>query len=147
MNRRSFLKALAGGAVALSAGGIALLEAEPIQRTYFLPPAGGWNRGSWDLVLAVEALRIVDERLGMRAPQFKYGLEVCESFIVESRWTPHVINLIERRRHLVERVAKLTRGWQPPQTFRNTVHGRVRVSGGTSAQVAAGQPLRVLRRS
>jgi len=38
MNRRGFFKTLAG-VVALSAGGIALIEPE---KTIFLPPRGGW---------------------------------------------------------------------------------------------------------
>lgn len=46
MNRRQFFKALGStaGAVALSAGGIALLEQELWQPTksIFLPPRGGW---------------------------------------------------------------------------------------------------------
>lgn len=46
MNRRKFFKALGStaGAVALSAGGIALLEQEIWQPTkaIFLPPKGGW---------------------------------------------------------------------------------------------------------
>lgn len=44
MNRRGFLKALAGSAVALSAGGIALLEEQLWQptKTIVLPPKQGW---------------------------------------------------------------------------------------------------------
>jgi hypothetical protein len=46
MNRRQFFKALgsSAGAIALSAGGIALLEQELWQPTkaIFLPPQGGW---------------------------------------------------------------------------------------------------------
>jgi hypothetical protein len=43
VDRRSFLK-LVGSATALSAGGIALLEVlAPTERTFFLPPEGGWN--------------------------------------------------------------------------------------------------------
>lgn len=44
MNRRGFFKALAGAAVTLSAGGIALLEEELWQptKTIMLPPKQGW---------------------------------------------------------------------------------------------------------
>lgn len=44
MNRRDFLKLLGSATVALSAGGIALLEQEVYQptKTIMLPPKGGW---------------------------------------------------------------------------------------------------------
>jgi hypothetical protein len=49
MNRRGFLKFLGGSAVALSAGGIALLEQEvwTPTKTIVLPPKGGWVAGTY----------------------------------------------------------------------------------------------------
>lgn len=55
MNRRSFLS-LIGAATTLTAGGIALIDVlAPSEKTFFLPPDGGWNhRGQvlwhgWDI--------------------------------------------------------------------------------------------------
>jgi hypothetical protein len=42
MNRRHFLRAI-GAAVAVTAGGIELLELAVPKRTFFLPPAVGWS--------------------------------------------------------------------------------------------------------
>jgi hypothetical protein len=51
MNRRNFLQMIGAGAATLSAGGIALLE-PVLNRTYFLPPKGGWPKPeviSWQI--------------------------------------------------------------------------------------------------
>lgn len=117
VSRRSFLKALAGGAVALSAGGIALLEAEPIIRTYFLPPRCGWNAGSWELACATEALRIVNDKLGMRTVgETNSGQSMF--IVVTPADQRQIDSLLARRARLVERVDKLARGWTPHYSSR-----------------------------
>lgn len=136
MNRRSFLKALAGGAVALSTGGIALLEAEPI-KTYFLPPRSGWNDGggSWELACAQEALRILNERLdhtpypaNVREVAARRGIEV---FNMDSHSTLQTFAMLQRRARLVERVDKLARGWTGYSCrYVETLRGTVKVHGG-----------------
>lgn len=136
VSRRSFLKALAGGAVALSAGGIALLEAEPIIRTYFLPPRCGWNAGSWELACATEALRIVNEKLGAYVPGGGERLQLDRSqFELLTGYRQEALDsLLARRSRLVERVDKLARGWTPTRQhrvlyaadgsrFETTIHG------------------------
>jgi hypothetical protein len=123
VNRRSFLKALAGGAVALTAGGIALLEAEPI-RTYFMPPRCGWNAGSWELACAQEALESLNRTLMSRAPWAFSAITVD----AHHDW---VNNSMARRARLIERVDKLARGWtgysvrrmQGPRGQLVTIHG------------------------
>lgn len=114
ISRRSFLKALAGGAVALSAGGIALLDAEPIIRTYFLPPRGGWNAGTWELALAQEALRIVDAKLS----DSTFDLTAFGTQTFRSWDQQQIASLIQRRQRLVERCDKLARGWTPTRSHR-----------------------------
>jgi len=129
VSRRSFLKALGGAALTLSAGGIALLDAEPIVRTYFLPPRCGWNAGSWELACAEEALRIVTGKLRMRslADDGKF-------VVVTSADQRNVESLLSRRARLLERVDKLARGWTPTRShrvlyaadgtrFETTIHG------------------------
>lgn len=117
VSRRSFLKALAGGAVALSAGGIALLEAEPIVKTYFLPPQCGWNRGSWELVLAEEALRIVSDKLGIETFGHVYNRPLGFQ-VVTAADRALLESLVARRKRLLERVDKLARGWTPHYSSR-----------------------------
>lgn len=121
MNRRSFLKALAGGAVLMSAGGIALLEAEPIVKTYFLPPRCGWNAGSWELAYATEALRIVTAKLEEFTAAPALVMRADETFsyhVVTSVDQSQIDSLLARRARLVERVDKLARGWTPYYTSR-----------------------------
>lgn len=49
MNRRGFLRGILNSTIALSAGGIALLEPGPIRR-YFLPPRGGWRSSDAEFI-------------------------------------------------------------------------------------------------
>lgn len=58
MNRRGFLKALAGAAIAVSAGGIALLEEELWEpsKTIVLPPSGGWVTRGGNTLLTMSAI-------------------------------------------------------------------------------------------
>lgn len=111
VNRRSFLKAL-GGAVALSARGIALFEAEPIVRSYFLPPKGGWlrgERGLWELACAEEALRIVNNRLEAIAPPQITRVRLVVKPLPQLDY--QLDSLMLRQRRLIDRVDKLARGW------------------------------------
>jgi anaerobic selenocysteine-containing dehydrogenase len=130
VSRRSFLKAIAGGALALSAGGIALLDAEPIVRTYFLPPRCGWNAGSWELACATEALRIVSERLGIPV---SHPLAAPIQIEGHASWNMKQIeSLHARRARLIERVDKLARGWTPTRTVQLCHLGQVVIHGGRS---------------
>lgn len=139
MNRRSFLKALAGGAVALTAGGIALLEAEPI-RTYFLPPRCGWNAGSWELACATDALAALNRMLAERAPWAFATARVGLATAPTGDW---IDGALARRARLTERVDKLARGWTGYSMRRMegmkgqfiTVHGG-RAEGMPSMQIA-----------
>lgn len=129
MNRRGFLKALAGGAVALSAGGIALIEAEPIQRAYFLPPRGGWHAGSWELACAQEALRIVNERIQGSVAEARFDFVALGSCVID---LARMQSLADRRARLIERVDKLARGWTGySASYRTLDSGQViKVHGG-----------------
>ena len=122
-----------GGAVAMSAGSIALLEAEPIERAYFLPPRGGWaNRASWELVLAEESLRILNEKLGATLSSEHSRGRSFHEFTGTDQLA--LYGMLQRRARAVERVEKLLKGWVPPprkvRTFPDghTVH----ISGGVS---------------
>lgn len=129
MNRRSFLKALAGGAVALSAGGIALLEQEPIERTYFLPPRGGWsNAASWELVLAQSSLEILNEKLAA----FDLFSDGRPKEFDATTPPAAIYSALARRARAAERVEKLLKGWVPPRRDIRILRDgtRVMVSGG-----------------
>lgn len=145
VSRRTFLKALGGAALAMSAGGIALLDAEPIVRTYFLPPRCGWNAGSMELAFATEALRIVNMKIdgfsvGLRVfgppgidpvPPLTMALEQGQYRIITSATQREVDSLLTRRARLVERVDKLARGWKGSHTERYLSNGgSVIVHGG-----------------
>lgn len=111
MNRRQFLQ-LATAAVTLTAGGIALLDVEPIRRAYFLPPNGGWVGApmrSWELCLAVDALRSVNERLWLdpkdRDPRLPAELRVFSSANNVAYWQ----RLFDSRVRLIARVDRLAR--------------------------------------
>lgn len=132
MTRRGFLQLL-GAAVTLSAGGIALIDAEPIVKTYFLPPRCGWNAGTWELACASEALRIVNAKLGMRTiGETRVGQSMF--IVVTPADQREIDSLLARRTRLVERVDKLARGWVPYRQhrvlfaadgtkFETTIHG------------------------
>jgi hypothetical protein len=133
VSRRGFLQALGGAALTLSAGGIALLDADPIVRTYFLPPRCGWNAGGWELACATEALRIVNAKLdGFVLPTtFPKDYPVL---VMPEYGQRELDNLLARRARLVERVDKLARGWTPTRShrvlyaadgtqFETTIHG------------------------
>lgn len=142
MNRRSFLKALAGGAVMMSAGGIALLEAEPIVKTYFLPPRCGWNAGSWELALAQEALRIVTDKLCVGAPLLisNPGDPPVHFSVVHAFEQQYIDSLLARRARLVERCDKLARGWTPHRQVYDLPEGRrLVIHGGRSDGRRAGE--------
>lgn len=114
LTRRGFLK-LMGAAVTLSAGGIALLEREPI-RTFFLPPRGGWPgvAGEWELALAKDALDACMMQLatfGTSAMHIKYD-DVARVVLVTAADERRLASLALRRDRLVERVDKLARGWK-----------------------------------
>lgn len=111
MNRRSFLKAMMGGAVALSAGGIALLEAQPVQRTFFLPPRAGWNAGSWELACAQAALAAVLGQVTGLLHDTPYVVAYTDASGRERTPGSCYGALLERRDRLIERVHKLERGW------------------------------------
>lgn len=124
-SRRAFLQALTGGIVALSAGGIALLEASPIERAYFLPPRCGWNAGSWELLLAQKALTIVGDKLGNRREALLgsgdgYIITASDFWIGDSERHK---SLLASHTRLTERVAKLVRGWQPTVHYRPVIDG------------------------
>lgn len=137
VTRRALLKALGAGAL-LSAGGIALIEAEPIVRTYFLPPRAGWPLSpyAWEIEIANEALRILNRKLGLMAEsrvphvegawtqdgfggEFRSGTAyACEQVIwVPQRGVANAVGpMLERRARLIDRLDKLARGWKPART-------------------------------
>jgi hypothetical protein len=117
ISRRSFLQ-LIGAAVTLSAGGIALLDAKPIIKTYFLPPRCGWNAGTWELILAQEALRIVTDKLGMRHATVIESTELYQVEAQSEHQRQQLERLLASRARLVERCDKLARGWIPTRRTR-----------------------------
>lgn len=142
MNRRSFLQLL-GASVALSAGGIALLEPEPVKAvTYFLPPRGGWAAsllGAWELQLAKEALAAVDRRLGglvdrsVNPPIVVTQTDIHGTvFDVFSQLSPDLKRLIERRKQLLAKIDYLAKGGKPAgvRTTDGGAWGPVVVHGG-----------------
>jgi hypothetical protein len=135
VNRRGFLQLL-GSTIALSAGGIALLEPEPIKAvTYFLPPAGGWAHtlpGAWELALAKEALDVIDRRLSPYAeriinPPLISGSD--GSWGVYQEFNPEMERLLARREALVRKIDYLVKGGKPMGVRQD---GFVRVHGGRS---------------
>lgn len=138
MTRRGFMQLL-GAAITLSAGGIALIDTKPIIKTYFLPPRCGWNAGTFELACAVEALRIVNEKIEAlgAGTLIKFGgpQHGQVSFTVQtSHFEREVHSLAARHARLVERVDKLARGWIPTRhhrvlyaadgtKFETTIHG------------------------
>lgn len=135
MTRRGFMQLL-GAAITLSAGGIALIDAKPIIKTYFLPPRCGWNAGTFELACAVEALRIVSEKLEMRGQGERIHLDdFAPSYSVITGYRQAEIDsLLARHARLIERVDKLARGWIPTRQhrvryaadgtkFETTIHG------------------------
>lgn len=108
MNRRGFLKALSAAAV-LSAGGIALIEQEPI-RAYFLPPRGGWNSwpdNSFELAAAMAALDVVNARIPGWAQN---DIVVIESSVQHR----DAYKALQRRAQLETKIAALLRGEPAP---------------------------------
>ena len=126
VSRRGFLQML-GAAVTLSAGGIALLEAEPIRKAYFLPPRCGWNAGTWELACAQEALAALNRRLGVRntLTDGVVDIQVNPSWLMRD-----LDDLLARRQRLVKRCDKLARGWTPTRiVYHDDGRGPVVVHG------------------
>lgn len=133
MNRRGFLQLL-GSTVALTAGGIALLEPEPI-KTYFLPPRGGWAAslpGAWELALAKDALDSIDEQLKRSGGLISWDDDGSSKILAYSqRSADRVKRLMDRRVALLAKIDYLAKGGQPKgvQVVDGGVWGPVRVHG------------------
>lgn len=135
MNRRGFLQLL-GASVALSAGGIAILEPEPI-KTYFLPPQGGWAvtlPGAWELALAKDALDSIDAQLKRSGALISWDDDGSSKIIAYTqRSADRVGRLMDRKVALLAKIDYLAKGGHPKGVrILEDVGGRgpVRVHGG-----------------
>lgn len=104
MNRRGFFKLLGGAAVAVSAGGIALLEQElwePI-KTIVLPPVGGWVSGRNTLLtcsqIVNEALKVLYREMVFNTTQADMAIAMTKlNHVVNVRRAPRYVMTIENK--------------------------------------------------